>query len=98
MTYGLRGLALWLKDHNVGVVAMESTGVYWKPIFNILEDDFEIILANAARIKNVPGLKTDKKDARWIAKLLRYGLIPASFIPAIGPPRDERPVPGHERS
>ena len=65
---------------------MESTGVYWKPIFNILEDDFEIILANAARIKNVPGLKTDKKDARWIAKLLRYGLIPASFIP----PKDIR--------
>ena len=86
MTYGLRGLASWLKDHNVKTVAMESTGVYWKPIFNILEGDFEVILANAARIKNVPGLKTDKKDARWIAKLLRYGLVPASFIP----PKDIR--------
>jgi len=81
MTYGLRELSSWLKDHNVKTVAMESTGVYWKPIFNILEDDFEVILANAARIKNVPGLKTDKKDARWIARLLRYGLVPASFIP-----------------
>jgi len=60
---------------------MESTGVFWKPIFNILEDDFEVFLANASRIKNVPGLKTDKKDARWIARLLRYGLVPASFIP-----------------
>ena len=93
MTYGLRGLALWLKDHNVGVVAMESTGVYWKPIFNILEGDFEVILANASRIKNVPGLKTDKKDARWIAKLLRYGLVPASFIPTIGYSRAEGSYP-----
>lgn len=74
-------LSSWLKEHNVKTVAMESTGVFWKPIFNILEDDFEVLLANAARIKNVPGLKTDKKDARWIARLLRYGLVPASFIP-----------------
>ena len=81
MTYGLRELSLWLKEYDVETVAMESTGVFWKPIFNILEDDFEILLANAARIKNVPGLKTDKKDARWIARLLRYGLVPASFIP-----------------
>jgi transposase len=81
MTYGLRELSSWLKEHNVKTVAMESTGVFWKPIFNILEDDFEVLLANAARIKNVPGLKTDKKDARWIARLLRYGLVPASFIP-----------------
>lgn len=81
MTYELRELSSWLKEHNVKTVAMESTGIYWKPIFNILEDDFDVILANAARIKNVPGLKTDKKDARWIARLLRYGLVPASFIP-----------------
>ena len=74
-------LSSWLKEHDVETVAMESTGVFWKPIFNILEDDFEVLLANAARIKNVPGLKTDKKDARWIARLLRYGLVPASFIP-----------------
>lgn len=65
---------------------MESTGVFWKPVFNILEGDFEVILANAAHVKNVPGLKTDKKDARWIPRLLRYGLVPASFIP----PKDIR--------
>ena len=81
MTYGLRELSSWLKEHDVKTVAMESTGIFWKPIFNILEDGFEVILANAARIKNVPGLKTDKKDARWIARLLRYGLVPSSFIP-----------------
>jgi transposase len=81
MTYGLKELSSWLKEHNVEFVAMESTGIFWKPVFNILEDDFEVILANAAHIKNVPGLKTDKKDARWIARLLRYGLVPASFIP-----------------
>jgi transposase len=81
MTSDLRELSAWMKEHGVEVVAMESTGVYWKPIFNILEDGFEIILANAAHVKNVPGLKTDKRDARWLAKLLRYGLVPASFIP-----------------
>lgn len=81
MTEGIRLCALWLKEFGVKAVGMESTGIFWKPIFNILEYDFEIILANAARVKNVPGLKTDKKDARWLAKLLRYGLVPASFIP-----------------
>lgn len=81
MTYGLRELASWLKEHNVKTVAMESTGVFWKPVFNILEDDFTVILANATPVKNVPGLKTDKRDARGIARLLRYGLLPASFIP-----------------
>jgi len=86
MTYDLRNLSSWLREKDVKVVAMESTGIYWKPIFNILEEDFKVILANASRVKNVPGLKTDKKDARWIAKLLRYGLVPASFIP----PRDIR--------
>lgn len=81
MTADLRGLSSWLKEYNVETVAMESTGIYWKPIFNILEDGFEVILANAAHVKNVPGLKTDKKDARWLARLLRYGLVPGSFIP-----------------
>jgi transposase len=81
MTSDIRELSSWLKEHNVKTVAMESTGIYWKPIFNILEEGFEVILANARHIKNVPGLKTDKKDARWIARLLRYGLVPASFIP-----------------
>jgi transposase len=60
---------------------MESTGIYWKPVFNILEEDFEIILVNARHIKNVPGHKTDKKDSRWISKLLLSGLLKGSFIP-----------------
>ena len=71
----------WLKEEKITHVAMESTGVYWKPIFNILESDFEIILVNARHIKNVPGHKTDKKDSKWIAKLLLSGLLKGSFIP-----------------
>ncbi len=59
---------------------MESTGVYWKPVFNILEEDFEIILVNARRVKNVPSHKTDKKDSGWLSKLLLSGLLKASFI------------------
>jgi transposase len=65
---------------------MESTGVYWKPVFNVLEEDFEIILVNARHVKNVPGHKTDKKDSRWLSKLLLSGLLKGSFIP----PRDIR--------
>ena len=65
---------------------MESTGVYWKSVFNILEDDFEVILVNARHVKNVPGHKTDKKDSRWLSKLLLSGLLRGSFIP----PRDIR--------
>ena len=60
---------------------MESTGIYWKPVFNIMESDFEIILVNARHVKNVPGHKTDKKDSRWISKLLLSGLLKGSFIP-----------------
>ncbi len=60
---------------------MESTGVYWKPVYNILEADFEILLVNARHIKNVPGHKTDKKDSKWITKLLLSGLLKGSFIP-----------------
>lgn len=71
----------WLKDNQITHVAMESTGVYWKPVYNILEEDFEIILVNARHIKNVPGQKTDKKDSRWITKLLLSGLLKGSFIP-----------------
>jgi len=61
-------------------VALESTGVYWKPVFNILEESMKVILANARDIKNVPGRKTDVKDCEWIAQLLRHGLIKGSFI------------------
>jgi transposase len=71
----------WLQEHECTHVAMESTGVYWKPVWNLLEDTFELLLANPQRIKNVPGKKTDMKDAAWIAKLLRCGLIEASFVP-----------------
>ncbi|RLD54280.1 MAG: IS110 family transposase [Bacteroidetes bacterium] len=71
----------WLKSEGVTHIAMESTGVYWKPLYNILEEDFEIILVNARHIKNVPGRKTDKKDSKWIAKLLLSGLLKGSFIP-----------------
>ena len=81
MTNDLRKLSEWMKEYGVTAVAMESTGIYWKPIFNILEDDFDIVLANAQHIKNVPGRKTDVKDCQWIAHLFRNGLISGSFIP-----------------
>ncbi|MEA3317233.1 MAG: IS110 family transposase [Bacteroidota bacterium] len=80
-TVSIEELREWLKKHGITHIAMESTGVYWKPIFNILEEDFEIILVNARHIKNVPGKKTDKKDSKWIAKLLLSGLLKGSFIP-----------------
>jgi len=81
MTKGLEELAVWLAEHGVTHVAMESTGVYWKPVYNLLEDDFTVMVVNAHHIKTVPGRKTDVKDAEWIAELLRHGLIRASFIP-----------------
>lgn len=85
-TYGtfteeLYKLAGWLQNQGVTHIAMESTGVYWKPIYYILEEFFEIILVNARHIKNVPGQKTDKKDSEWIAKLLLSGLLKGSFVP-----------------
>lgn len=80
-TENIEELRNWLKEKGITHIAMESTGVYWKPVFNILEEDFEIILVNARHIKNVPGHKTDKKDSRWIAKLLLSGLLKGSFIP-----------------
>jgi len=71
----------WLQDLGVGHIAMESTGVYWKPVFNILEEHFALMLVNARHIKYVPGHKTDCKDSAWIAKLLMSGLLKGSFIP-----------------
>jgi transposase len=71
----------WLLKNKVTHVAMESTGVYWKPVFNVLGDDFALLLVNARHVKNVPGHKTDKKDSRWLAKLLLSGLLKGSFIP-----------------
>jgi transposase len=81
MTAELLALADWLDAEGVRPVAMESTGVYWKPIFNLLEGRFTVILVNAQRLKRVPGRKTDVKDAEWIAELLQYGLLSPSFIP-----------------
>lgn len=80
-TDSIESLKSWLQDKKITHIAMESTGVYWKPVYNILEGHFEILLVNARHIKNVPGHKTDKKDSRWIAKLLSVGLLRGSFIP-----------------
>jgi len=81
MTSDLLALKDWLEAEGCTHVGIESTGVYWKPVFNIIEDSITVILANARDIKNVPGRKTDVKDCEWIADLLRFGLIRASFIP-----------------
>ncbi len=77
----LFALKEWLLSENCRQVAMESTGVYWKPLYNILEDSMEITLTNAKHMKNVPGRKTDIKDCEWIAELLCCGLLSGSFIP-----------------
>lgn len=82
-TAGLEALLAWLEEMGCSHVAMEATGVYWQPVWRILsEGDFELVLANAAHVKNVPGRKTDMNDATWIADLLAHGLIRASFVPA----------------
>ena len=81
-TAGLMALSEWLAQNNCPQIAMEATGVYWKPVWHILADgEFELVLANAAHVKNVPGRKTDVKDADWVADLLAHGLIRASFVP-----------------
>lgn len=74
-------LSDWLSEGNVTHVALESTGVYWKPVFNLLEGNFTVWVLNAQHVKNVPGRKTDVKDAQWLADLLRHGLVQPSFIP-----------------
>jgi transposase len=80
-TRGLLALADWLREAGCRQVAMESTGVYWKPVWHMLAGEFELVLANAAHIKNVPGRKSDVNDATWIADLLAHGLIHSSFVP-----------------
>jgi transposase len=80
-TSALLDLNDWLTEHAVTHVAMEATGVYWKPVWHLLEEHFQLVLANAQHIKNVPGRKTDVKDASWIADLLAHGLIRSSFVP-----------------
>ena len=97
MTRDLLALADWLKDHRVTHVAMESTGVYWKPVYNLLEDEFRVWVVNAHHMKAVPGRKTDVKDAEWIADLLRHGLLRSSFIPD-RPQRELRELTRYRRS
>lgn len=97
MTADLVVLSDWLGAHQVSHVAMESTGIYWKPIFNLLETGFHLILVNAAHIKKVPGRKTDVRDCEWIADLLAHGLLKGSFIPP-EPIRDLRDLVRYRKS
>jgi transposase len=77
----LLDLSEWLTELQVTHVAMEATGIYWRPVWHILDGEFELVLANANHIRNVPGRKTDVNDATWIADLLAHGLIRGSFVP-----------------
>jgi transposase len=81
MTADLLALKDWLQGLGVTHVAMEATGVYWKPVYYLLEDDFELWLVNAQHVKNVPGRKTDVQDAQWLCQLLEHGLVRSSFVP-----------------
>lgn len=97
MTQDLLALSQWLEHWGATHVAMESTGVYWKPLFNLLEDTFEVLVVNAHHIKTVPGRKTDMRDAEWIANLLRHGLVRGSYIPD-RPQRELRELVRYRRS
>src|SRR3990170_8131304 len=97
MTKDLLEMADWFVEKGVTHVAMESTGVYWKPVYNVLEEGFTVLVVNAHHIKAVPGRKTDVKDAEWIADLLRHGLVRGSFIPD-RPQRELRELVRHRRS
>jgi transposase len=94
---GLLGMADWLKAHGVTVVAMEATGVYWRPIWAVLEGEFELMLVNAAHVKNVPGRKTDVGDSQWLCQLLEFGLLRASFV-APKPVRELRELTRRRRT
>ena len=78
---GLLTLCDWLQAHGVTQVAMEATGVYWKPVWAVLEDEFDCLLVNARHVKQVPGRKTDVQDAAWLCQLLEAGLLRRSFVP-----------------
>ena len=97
LTNDLLSLADWLRELRVSHVAMESTGVYWKPVYNLLEDEFTVMVVNAAHIKRVPGRKTDVTDAQWTAQLLQHGLLRPSFIPD-RPQRELRELTRYRRS
>lgn len=93
-TADLLALSDWLQTHAVTHVAMESTGEYWRPIYNILEGNFEVLLVNAQHMHQVPGRKTDLKDSEWLVDLLRHGLVRASFVPPAAQ-RDLRDLTRH---
>ena len=97
MTPNLLEMRDWLKEQGCTHIALEATGVYWRPIYNLLEGDFEILVVNAHHIKAVPGRKTDVKDAEWIADLLAHGLLSASFIPS-APQRELRELTRYRTS
>src|SRR5262245_41884588 len=80
-TKGLLGLGDWLTEHGVTHAVMESTGVYWKPVWQVLESFVDLSLANAHEVKNLPGRKSDVNDAQWLADLLAHGLLRRSFVP-----------------
>jgi transposase len=82
MTADLLALDDWLDNHEIKVIAMESTGVYWRPVFNVLEAGRQVILVNAQHMKAVPGRKTDVKDSQWLADLLRHGLTVSQLYSA----------------
>ena len=81
VTRDLEALRDWLQEAGVTHVGMESTGVYWRPVYAVLEGHFELIVGNARHMRNVPGRKTDVKDSEWIADLVRHGLIAKSYVP-----------------
>jgi len=97
MTRDLEALRTWLQEQGVTHVGMEATGIYWQPVYAMLESDFTVIVGNAYHMRNVPGRKTDVKDAEWIADLIRHGLVKPSFVP---PPnlRDLRDLVRHRRT
>ncbi len=97
MTQNVLEMRDWLKAQGCTHIAMEATGVYWRPIYNLLEGDFEILVVNAHHIKTVPGRKTDVKDAEWIADLLAHGLLSASFVPS-APQRELRELTRYRTS
>jgi hypothetical protein len=96
MTRDLEALRDWLQELGVTQVGMESTGVYWRPVYAVLEGRFDLIVGNARHIRNVPGRKTDVKDAEWIADLVRHGLIAKSFVPP-APQRELRELLRYRR-
>jgi len=94
LTRDLLALSDWRTEAGLPPIARESTGAYWKPVDNRLEGTCTVFLVNAAHVKNVPGRKTDRADARWLAKLMRYGLLQARCIPPVEP-RDRGPCLPH---